>query len=253
MALTRKQLTDAFRDLGVKGGDVLLVHSSYKSLGSVDGGPQTVIDSLLAALGQEGTLVVPTFNFDFCRGAPFDARDTPSRMGAITELVRTDPNSRRITHPIYSFAALGARADECASIHNVSSYGSDSFFAKLREWDGKIMVIGLTYNDSMTFFHHIEETEGCDYRYMKEFTGEYTDMHGVTSRRTYTMLVRDLDRRVETAVDPMGELLEREGIIASRRIGAATVRLMKANAVYEAAAREMRRDPKLLRRIPGEV
>ena len=48
--LTLESLTSAFRDLGVQTGDTLLVHSSYKSLGQVDGGPQTVIDALLAAL-----------------------------------------------------------------------------------------------------------------------------------------------------------------------------------------------------------
>lgn len=249
MALTREHLRDAFGELGVGAGDVLLVHSSYKSLGGVEGGPQAVIDALRDLLGPDGTLVVPTFNFDFCRGTPFDARTTPSQMGVLTELVRTNPDSRRIAHPIYSFAALGARAEACSAIANVSSYGADSLFAKLREWDAKIMVIGLSYNASMTFFHHVEEMEGCDYRYMKEFTGPYTGSDGVASSRTFTMFVRDLDRGVETAVEPMGELLESLGVIGSRQVGAATVRLMKANEVYAATAREMRRDPALLRRI----
>ena len=41
-------------NLGVEEGDTLLVHSSYKSLGEVDGGPQTVIRALEAALGTTG-------------------------------------------------------------------------------------------------------------------------------------------------------------------------------------------------------
>ncbi len=57
--LTLELLTSAFRDLGVDAGDTLLVHSSYKSLGPVEGGPQTVIDALLAALGPDGTLIMP--------------------------------------------------------------------------------------------------------------------------------------------------------------------------------------------------
>jgi aminoglycoside 3-N-acetyltransferase len=251
LELTSMQLVAAFRDLGIDTGDIVLVHSSYKSFGGVAGGPQTVIDALLEAIGPEGTLVVPTFNFDFCRGEPFDVRQTQSQMGVITELVRTNPNSKRVAHPIYSFAVLGARASECELIENVSSYGSDSLFAKLREWNGKIMVIGLAYNHSMTFFHHVEEVEGCDYRYMKEFTGEYTALDGSTSLRTYTMFVRDIDRGVVTAVDPMGELLERTGTITTRQIGEAKVRLMRAKDVYEQVAREMRRDPALLRQIPA--
>ena len=62
--------------MGVEEGDTLLVHSSYKSLGEVDGGPQTVIRALEAALGAEGTLIMPTFNFDFNKGVPWDVRKT---------------------------------------------------------------------------------------------------------------------------------------------------------------------------------
>jgi aminoglycoside 3-N-acetyltransferase len=244
--LTKNQLVQNFRALGVKKGDTLLVHSSYKSLGGVEGGPQAVLDALLAALGEEGTLLMPTFNFDFCRGAPWDLRKTPSQMGYMTNLARLDPRAKRVFHPIYSFAVIGKYADIFAQITDKSSYGANSAFAKLRELNGKIMVIGLSYNDSMTFFHHIEEMEGVDYRYLKTFKGQITDASGKTYEDSYQMLVRDLDQGVKTMVDPMGALMEKAGIIKSRRIGAADVKLMDANEVYEFTAREMKRDPHLL-------
>lgn len=251
--LTRESLTEEFRASGVEAGDTLLVHSSYKSLGEVEGGPRTVIDALLAALGADGTLIMPTFNFDFCGGATFDVRETPSKMGVLTELVRTDPASRRIGHPIYSFAVLGRRAEECAAIENVSSYGADSLFGRLRDWNGKIMVIGLAYNDSMTFFHHVEEMEGCAYRYMKTFVGPYVDASGHVGERTATMFVRDMDRGVETMVDPMGELLVAQGVIQTRRVGDAKVSLMSARAVYEETARLLTDEPGLLYRISSDA
>lgn len=236
----------AFGGLGLKGGDTVLVHSSYKSLGPVIGGPGVVVEALERALGPKGTLIVPTFNFGFCEGEPFDARTTPSHMGALTELVRKDPNSRRIEHPIYSFAVLGARADEAASISDPSSYGADSLFGHLRGWAAKIMIIGLSYNDSMTFFHHVEELQGVDYRYLKSFSGMVTDTAGNSLERTVTMYVRDLDRGVVTAVDAMGELLANKGTIESARIGQATVRLMGAQEVFEATVDAMRKEPRLL-------
>ncbi|HBX69304.1 MAG TPA: hypothetical protein DEH25_07945 [Chloroflexi bacterium] len=232
--------------IGVQPGDTLLVHSSYKSLGGVEGGPQTVIEALLAVLGADGTLVMPTFNFDFCKGEPWDVRTTPSHMGAITNMVRENPAARRVFHPIYSFAVLGRNADFLTGERYKSSYGANSLFAKLRQLYGKILVIGLIYNDSMTFFHHVEEMEGVDYRYMKEFTGLVTDEAGNTSEETFSMLVRDLDKGVKTRVDPMGNLMEAAGIITVRQIGEAKVCLMQANEVYEFTAREMRRDPRLL-------
>ena len=247
--LTLPELTENFRALGVAAGDTLLVHSSYKSFGGVDGGPQTVIDALLEVLGQDGTLIMPTFNFDFCKGTDWDIRETPSQMGYMTNLVRQDERATRVFHPIYSFAVIGKHAEAFGKIRDKSSYGANSAFAKLRELDGKIMVVGLPYNDSMTFFHHIEEMEGVDYRYLKDFTGKITDWDGNTTVDTYQMLVRNLEMGVETMVDPMGTLLEGAEIIQSRQIGEADVKLMKANEVYEFTVREMKENPHLLYQI----
>ena len=111
------------------------------------------------------------------------------------------------------------------------------------------MVVGLSYNDSMTFFHHIEEMEGVDYRFLKDFTGNITDWEGNTSVDTYQMLVRNLDMGVHTMVDPMGALMEEAEVIKSRTIGEADVKLMKANDVYEFTVKEMKRDPLLLYEI----
>jgi len=250
--LSAGTLTSELKALGLERGDVVLVHSSYKSLGGVEGGPQTLLDTLLEILGRTGTLILPTFNFDFCKGSPFDVRTTPSHMGVLTELGRGHPQSRRVFHPIYSFAILGALREELGSLRYQSSFGGESLFGKLRELDGKIMVIGLSYTDSMTFFHHVEEMEGCDYRFLKAFEGEVTDAKGSTRRETYLMLVRDLSRGVVTAVDPMGTILEQQGVVKIRRIGEATVKLMNANDVYRITAREMKRDPQLLYQLQPE-
>jgi len=250
--LTFETLVEGFGKLGVEEGDVLLVHNSYKSLGAVDGGPQIVINALEAVLGEAGTLIMPTFNFDFNKGQAWDVRSTPSKMGVLTEMVRMDPRAKRVFHPFYSFAILGKHAEMLGSLRYKSSYERNSVFGKLRDLDGKIMVIGLSYNDSMTFFHHIEQMEGVDYRFLKQFTGEVTDEKGNTYTDTFEMLVRDIDKGVMTMVDPMGELMEKAGIIKSAKIGEADVKLMKANGVYEFTAREMKRDPHLLYSIKEE-
>ena len=246
--LTFDKLVEGFRELGVQEGDTLLVHSSYKSFGEVEGGPQTVIRALEAALSTdaEGTLIMPTFNFDFNMGVPWDVRTTPSKMGVLTELVRVDPRSKRVFHPFYSFAILGKHAEMLGSLRYKSSYERNSVFGKLRDLDGKVMVIGLSYTNSMTFFHHIEQMEGVDYRFLKQFTGEVTDWDSRTYTDTFEMLVRDIDKGVITEVNPMGELMEKAGVIKSAKIGEADVKLMKANDVYAFTAREMRRDPHLL-------
>jgi aminoglycoside N3'-acetyltransferase len=98
----------------------------------------------------------------------------------------------------------------------------------------------------MTFFHHVEELEGVDYRYMKAFTGQVTDWDGKTHEDTFTMLVRDIENGVVTEVNPMGARMEEAGIVEIRQLGDAAVKLMDANEVYEFTAREMRKEPGLL-------
>lgn len=251
--INRQELVSGFRTCGIGAGDTLLVHSSYKSLGGVEGGPQVVIDALLEVLTHSGTLIMPTFNFDFNKGAPWDVRNTPSQMGVLTEIVRCDPRAKRVFHPFYSFAIIGKHAELLTQERYKSSYERNSLFGKLRDLDGKIMIIGLDYTHSLTFVHHVEQMEGVDYRYIKAFTGQVTDENGQTREDTFYMLVRDLEKGVVTQVNPMGALLERLGVVQLHQIGDAEVKVMKANAAYEAIAREMKRDPFLMYQIEKRV
>ena len=245
MTVSFDELVLNFQKLGLTNGDVLLVHSSYKSFGGVEGGPQTVIDALRSILTEEGTLIVPTFNYDFCNGKPFDVKKTPSKMGIISELVRTNSNSKRTLDPVFSFTILGKHRDYLANLRNDHSFGPNSIFAKLRELDAKIMIIGLAYNESMTFFHHIEETQGCDYRYFKEFRGSITDYDDEQDGKI-VLFVRDIERGVQNAVDKMGLIMEQEGIVKKTTIGESEIKLMKANDVYQRTVEEMKKNPYIL-------
>jgi aminoglycoside 3-N-acetyltransferase len=128
---------------------VLLLHSStrgtlrrLKKLGFAME-IETVLDSFLHALGPDGTLLLPLFNFDFCKGLPFDIRTTPSQMGALTEAGRRRSEAVRTGHPVYSFAILGRQANLFSRVNNFSGYGPDSPFAILHKSGGKVAVLDL--------------------------------------------------------------------------------------------------------------
>lgn len=230
----KEKLSNNWAKCGVKSGDTLLIHTSLRrTLNKYDVTPKIVLESFLDVLGEKGTLLLPIFNFDFTKGVPFDIRATPSQMGALTEAGRVYPGAIRNGHPIYSFAVIGPNAKHFA-VDNFSGYGSDSPFAVLRELDGKIGVIDLFDQDSMTFYHHIEEMHDVPYRYHKEFTGKYTDANGITTERTYGLFVRNIEKGVLTDVNPMGELLWEKGLYTGDRpkegIG---FRVISANKMYE--------------------
>jgi aminoglycoside 3-N-acetyltransferase len=230
-------LVAAWRASGVESGDVVLVHSSLKrTLLAQHTTPEEVYQSFLEAVGTEGTVVFPLFNFGFTEGEPFDMRTTPSRMGALTEVARTDPRAVRSGHPIYSFAAIGPQAHRF-DVDNQSGYGPDSPFAVLRELRGKIGVLDLHDQNSMTFYHHVEEMLDVDYRFHKKFTGQYTDTTGNTTERTYSLFVRDFERGVETDVNRMGDRLwDRDLYKGSRRLEGSGLRTIDANALFDEVA-----------------
>lgn len=230
-------LAQNWRKCGINPGDVVLVHSSLKrTLQTHNTTPQAAMESFLEAVGPDGTVLFPLFNFDFTKGVPFDIRSTPSQMGALTEAARLHPDALRSGHPIYSFAIIGPQAQKF-NVDNFSGYGPDSPFAILRQLDGKIGVLDLEDQNSMTFYHHIEEMRGVSYRFHKKFTGQYTDANSVTSERTYGLFVRNLDKGVTTDVNPMGEILWEKGLYHGDRpkqgIG---LRTISANAMYDAVS-----------------
>jgi aminoglycoside 3-N-acetyltransferase len=179
--------------------------------------PGNLLDSFLDAVGHSGTVLLPIFNFDFTRGVPFNIRTTRSQMGILPEAARVYPGVTRTGHPIYSFAVIGKNAHQFKGVNNFSGYGSDSPFALLKKLDGRIAVLDLADQNSMTFYHYVEEMNNVPYRFHKRFTGKYTDEDGITSERIYGLFVRDLEKGVVSHLDPAGELLWEHGLYKGDR------------------------------------
>ena len=242
-------LVEEWRAGGIVNGDVVLLHSSTNRLlrrmlrNGVRLTANNVLASFQQAVGERGTLVLPLFNFDFADGIAFDIRSTRSKMGVVTEAARVVPGAVRTGHPMYSFAALGEQAHMFRNLTNVSGYGNDSPFALLLELGGKIGVLDLSDQDSMTFYHHVEEMHDVPYRYHKVFEGPYTGWDGIEQRRRFSVFVRDLDRGVETDVNPMGEKLWDLGLYHGRRPREGSgLRTINAHALYDAVSDAIRSD-----------
>lgn len=259
--LTEK-LAAEWRNAGIQPGDTVLIHSSLKRTflrwqeeeESLD--VQKILDSFFLAVGESGTLMLPLFNFDFSsKGSPFDIRNTPSQMGSLTNTARLMEGAVRTGHPIYSFAVLGAKKAEFEGIDNFSGYAADSPFAVLRKLNGKIASLNLMDQNSMTFYHHVEELHEVDYRYMKEFTGDYTDWNGHTEQRTYALYVRNVEKGVLTHVNPCGELMWDAGLYSGCRPDQGCgMRVIDANAMYDFVSDIITsgRAKNILYRIEGE-
>lgn len=176
-----------------------------------------VIDGLQELVGEKGTLLFPTFNWDFCKGVSFDYYKTPGRTGALSKAAMKRQDFKRTFHPIYSFAVWGVHKQVLMENRAVDSFGPGTIFEKMLEWNAKVLVIGLTPLQGVTYVHHVEQMVGVPYRYYKEFSGEYMDENGICSQRTYRMYVRDLDINPQeiNGFLPLAEQMKIRGMIQS--------------------------------------
>lgn len=159
-------IVEDLRRLGLDKGDAVLVHSSYKSLGAVEGGIQTLVEAILAVIGEGGTLIVPTLTFrDVSEtNRVFDYINTPSCVGAVSEYVRHMDGAKRSIHPTHSCAAIGKKRDWyiCGHENDRTPVGKNSPIYKLREDGGKILLLGCS-TEANTSMHGVEEAFRVSY------------------------------------------------------------------------------------------
>jgi aminoglycoside 3-N-acetyltransferase len=200
-ALSFKELTAALLKAGLGAGDTALLHSDLSTMGLVEGARdregvlEFYFNAFLEVLGPSGTLTMCTSFEDYGRyGSPFDLEQSPSRLGALSEYLRTRPNAVRSLHPIVSLTAFGARAEEiCGGCHN-DGFGYDSPWGRLHRADAKLLTLGMGRYPEMglTFLHYIEHAFGVPYQYTKIFNAPVT-RGGKLVSGPFTMSVRYLD------------------------------------------------------------
>ena len=146
--------------LGLKKGDAVLIHSSYKSMGGLEGGIETFIDAVLSVIGDRGTLIAPTLTFrDVSEtNRVFDYTNTPSCVGAISEFVRHMEDAKRSIHPTHSCTCYGFKRDWYVNGHEQdrTPVGKNSPIYKLHQDGGKVLMLGCRLG-SNTSMHGVEE------------------------------------------------------------------------------------------------
>jgi aminoglycoside N3'-acetyltransferase len=193
-------LLQDLNSLGVETGDILFIHSSFKSLGRVEDGAETVVQALESAVGEKGTVLMPSFNLveGDLRMSSWDIETTPSTVGWLTEFFRQMEGTVRSDHYSHSVAASGHRAEWFTRDHKAQegmispwdklpwgfTYGSESPMLRAYEEGGKVLMLGVGYKSS-TYMHVVEVTHwnelladnsAAEYFWIDRFKlGEYWD------------------------------------------------------------------------------
>ncbi|HNT78229.1 MAG TPA: AAC(3) family N-acetyltransferase [Anaerolineae bacterium] len=237
--LTQAALEAGLRDLGLTRGAAVEVHSSLSSLGQVEGGAATVVDALMAVVGEAGTLAMPAFPIskplpltaeEKARGILAKAQlygldyDGPTGMGVIADELRRRPG-----------AIVGP------GFHRVCAWGRDAErlsagFGALVEADAWALLLGVNI-ERCSSMHHAErvglpdEVTRC-FAIPDDIRRDYPDdifiQYGRTPDRAWL--------KIQAAA-------EAHGFIKKQAIGQAECRFFKVKSVVGMYEKALRTDP----------
>jgi aminoglycoside 3-N-acetyltransferase len=173
--LTRTQLASDLRALGLRAGDVVMVHASLRAIGEVAGGPDEVHLAIKDVITERGTMLMyascPAYVDEVGRGNltpeqeaevleklpvfdPHTAR-SPRENGALVELLRTYPGSRVNAH-VARFVVWGRETENLLTPQPWDfAFGHGSLLERFEGLDGRILLLGSDH-DNVTFLHYVE-------------------------------------------------------------------------------------------------
>ncbi len=232
---TCNDLTRDFKKLGVEPGDIIFMHSSFKSLGPVEGGAGTVVRALEACVGAEGLLLMPSFNLveHERRAEAWDPQTSPSTVGWITEYFRSIAGTYRSDHYSHSVSARGNGAEAFVADHRRQEgldspwdktpwgkmFGAHSPMVRAYERDARLLMLGVDY-DSSTYIHLVEV------RY-------WNQLRAVNPQAAYPALSRP----------GLGAFWDRAGELNRGLVGDADCRLIRTRTYVDGLLAEVEREP----------
>ena len=234
--ISKARLVADLRAIGLRRGMMVMVHSSLSKIGPVAGGPETVVEALLTAIGRTGTLVMPSFNHH--EAYVYNPLTTPTKNGAIPDAMWRRPDAVRSLQPSHPVAAIGPDAAAlCAGHLEAGIWGADSPIGRLIRRGGYVLSIGVTQASSTAY--HVAEVSmegGCLAAFARP-------ERVVTADGTVREVLGSAWRDGGCPVPPakLDAALDRRGLRRHGKIGGADSTLVKAVDVWETRRRQLRR------------
>ena len=258
---TAQSLSADLARLGVSPGMVLILHSGYRPLGPIEGGPPTVIAAIRSALGQQGTLLAPAFTTQLIDPATwptppsaqereqimaampqFDpAHSPPHKMGAIATALWQTPGAVRSIHPVTSWVALGPEAQALTDDHPLEDpEGFGGPVGRAYQADARILLLGVGH-DANTTIHLGESMLDMPHLYALPDRYPVTLPDGSRQWRTVAKTTKCSDGFVR--LEPH---LQAAAAIRRGKVGDADAQLLRSRDVIRTVVALLSREPTAL-------
>jgi aminoglycoside N3'-acetyltransferase len=239
--LDKAAVASQLRSLGVRRGGVLLVHASFRAVRPIAGGPVGLIDALRDALGQDGTLVMPSWSGN--DDELFDFRTSPAAqdLGVVAQTFWRLPGVQRSDH-FHAFAAIGPHAAMItADPLPVPPHIPASPVGRVHDLNGQVLLLGVGH-DANTTLHLAELMAGVPYRTPSYCTvlenGRAVQLHyGENNHCCLRFALAD-------------EWLRERGRQSEGRVGHAHARLADSRDIVTVALEQLAADPLLFLHPP---
>jgi aminoglycoside 3-N-acetyltransferase len=240
------------RRMGIRSGDVLIVHASMKRIGWVRGGPQAVVRELQRTLTRSGTLLMPAFSYSLERiyepAEPFDPGASPAQTGFLSETFRRSHDVVRSLHPTHSVCAWGRGARDLVGEHESrSGLGAETPFHRAAQRGARVLMIGCDFT-SLSLVHVAEALADAPYLPIFCWFHKGWKPTALVRQNNGPAAVVDCGHApgCSQRFDRLQRLAEREGLVRRVRFGEASSLLFSAAKLLDRAVVALRRRPQLL-------
>lgn len=234
---TRSDIVAALEAVGIREGDTIFTHSNLGFFGKLDDADtrqeygEAFLSAIRVVLGEDGTLVVPTFTYSFTDGDRFDPASTASDMGLFSEFVRDHPESVRSADPNFSVSAIGRCSENLTESPPANSFGPDSFWERFLAVDGT--YCNFNFDAASSSIHYVERCFDVPYRWDKPFAGTLV-RDGYEERRVFYHYVRDLGEEAhEPDFAAFDEIARQAGVVEQTVLGKGQVVSIGAQETYD--------------------
>ena len=246
---TKNELIAVLKKLGIKEGDCICVHTELMNLGtplvSKEEFLNAIISCFLEVLTDKGTLIMPTFTYNFCRYQDYDKLHSKSTMGILTEFFRKMKGVVRTNDPIFSFAIWGAKTKDFLK-DTPTCFGEGCVYDMLHKNNGKIVLFG-TENLGYTFTHFIEERLNINYRHFKEFSGKLIDENGLIHLKSIKLFVRDIEFGLD--IEKHKKLLKQSNNFKKEFFGNAPIVCIDSKLYLSECEKALKQEPHCLLKV----
>lgn len=161
------------RDLKVLRNDNILIHSNsagiYQFFNKKNSDNlKLFIETIKKYIGKNGTILVPTYNYDFTKGKTFQLDKSPSQVGELGNILIESDKKNRTYDPVFSHIVFGKLKNQILNCDTREAFGDNSIFNYILNKNFKIICFCCSPS-TMTFIHFIEKKIKVSYRYNKCF------------------------------------------------------------------------------------